>query len=95
MDKSREEPSGCVRICRRRRIVRFLRSAEGLNIGAEGQELFRRMKRGKTRRNERRNERIVSGDVRRRAEEIRSKLRQEKGAVVETGSLKKTHHFRS
>lgn len=95
MDKSREEPSGCVRICRRRRIVRFLRSAEGLNMGAEGQELFRRMMRGKTRRNERRNERIVNGDVRRRAEEIRSKLRQEKGAVVETGSLKKTHHFRS
>lgn len=95
MDKSREEPSGCVRICRRRRIVRFLRSAEGLNMGAEGQELFRRMKRGKTRRNERRNERIVSGDVRRRAEEITSKLRQEKGAVVETGSLKKRHHFRS
>lgn len=91
MDKSREEPSGCVRICRRRRIVRFLRSAEGLNMGAEGQELFRRMMRGKTRRNER----IVSGDVRRRAEEIRSKLRQEKGAVLETGSLKKTHHFRS
>lgn len=31
----------------------------------------------------------MNSDVRRRAEEIRSKLRQEKGAVVETGSLKK------
>lgn len=31
-------------------------------------------------------------------EELRrqkSKLKQEKGAVVETGSLKKRHHFRS
>lgn len=47
MDESREEPSGGVKICRRRRMVRFLRSAEGLNMGEEGQELFRRMMRGK------------------------------------------------
>lgn len=41
VDKNREEPSGCVKIRRRRRIVRLLRSADGLNIGEEERKLFR------------------------------------------------------
>lgn len=77
-----------MKLCRRRRIERFLRSADGPNIGEEEQKLFRRMMRKKQ-------EEMNESETGRRAEEINSKLKRETGAAVETGSLKKRHLLRS